>query len=86
MRIATACVVWVLPGGTYANQHYSALTQIDHKSVAALAPAWIFHSGLRGSFEATPLVIDGVMYLTTPYDDVVALDARRGSVLWRYHH
>jgi PQQ-dependent dehydrogenase (methanol/ethanol family) len=77
---------WIVPGGSYAGRHYSALTQIDRKSVASLAPAWTFHTGLHGGFEATPLVIDGVMYLTTPFDDVVALDARRGTQLWRYHH
>jgi len=83
---ASAARDWSTPGGTYANQHYSALTQIDRARAATLAPAWTFHTGLRGAFEATPLVIDGVMYLTTPGDDVVALDARQGCVLWRYHH
>ena len=77
---------WLVPGGAYSNAHYSALKQIDRTTIGTLAPAWTFHTGLRGSFETTPLVIDGTMYVTTPNDDVVALDAARGSVLWRYHH
>ena len=77
---------WITAGGHYDNAHFSALTQIDRASVARLVPRWTFHSGLRGGFETTPLVIDGVMYVTTPYDDVVALDAVSGTVRWRYHH
>jgi alcohol dehydrogenase (cytochrome c) len=77
---------WITAGGRYDNAHFSGLDQIDTKSVGRLAPRWSFHSGLRGGFETTPLVVDGTMYLTTPYDDVVALDATNGAVRWRYHH
>ena len=77
---------WLMAGGRYDNDHFSALTQIDRTTVARLAPRWRFHSGKHGGFEATPIVADGVMYVTTPFDDVVALDAASGEIRWRYHH
>ncbi len=77
---------WLLPGATYANAHFSALAQIDRANVERLAPRWTFHTGMTGGFEATPIVVDGVMYLTTPGDDVIALDAASGALRWRYHH
>jgi glucose dehydrogenase len=77
---------WLLPGATYSNAHYSALTQIDRTNVAGLVPRWTFHTGMRGGFETTPIVVGGVMYATIPGDDVVALDAASGTQLWRYHH
>ena len=45
---------WLVPGGAYTNAHYSALKQIDRATISALAPARMYHTGLRGSFEATP--------------------------------
>jgi glucose dehydrogenase len=77
---------WPLPGTTYGNVHFSTLRQIDAGNVARLAPRWTFHTGARGGFETTPLVVDGVMYATVPGDDVVALDAATGALRWRYHH
>jgi len=88
-RFANAAVYaddWLLPGATYANAHFSALTQIDRTTVAQLVPRWTFHSGARGGFEATPIVTGGVMYVTLPGDDVVALNAASGALIWRYHH
>jgi glucose dehydrogenase len=77
---------WALPGADLANSHYSALATIDVSNVATLRPQWTFHTGMRGGFEATPIVIDGVMYLSTAGDDVVALDAATGVPRWRYRH
>lgn len=77
---------WITAGGRYDNARFSGLAQIDTKSVGELAPRWSFHTGKHGGFETTPLVVDGTMYLTTPFDDVVALDATNGAVRWRYHH
>jgi quinoprotein glucose dehydrogenase len=75
------------PGGT----KYSPLKQINKENVTKLAVAWSYHTGdlsdgskypSRSAFETTPLVIDGVMYLTTPFSRAIALDAETGKELW----
>jgi len=77
------------PGGT----RYSPLTQITPDNVSQLQPAWTFHTGdistgsrdsVRSGFESTPLVIGGRLYLTTPFNRVIALDAATGRQLWSY--
>ena len=55
-------------------------------NVRQLAPRWIYQTGIPASFQATPLVVDGVMYLALPYNHVVAIDAVSGQELWRYEH
>src|SRR6266852_1084570 len=78
---------WVTNGGNLTNQRYSALKQIDTTNVKQLKGAWMTRlkgSGFGGkySFEATPLVKDGIMYVVTGNDDVFALDAKTGEILW----
>jgi alcohol dehydrogenase (cytochrome c) len=77
---------WRLPGRTYGNWRYSPLTQIDAGNVHTLVPVKIVHTGMYASFETTPLVAGGVMYLTTPVVDghmkIMALDAATGDVVW----
>ena len=78
---------WVTNGGNLTNQRYSTLKQIDTSNVKQLKGAWMTRlkgSGFAGkySFEATPLVRDGVMYITTGNDDVFALNAKTGEFLW----
>lgn len=77
---------WPSYGRDYRQQRYSPLTQLDRASVARLAPRWAFRSGIEAAFQATPIVVDGVMYLSLPFDHVVALDARDGHLRWRYDH
>jgi glucose dehydrogenase len=77
---------WLLPGHDYSNQRYVALEQINTQNVKSLALRWKFQTGIRESFQTTPLVADGVMYITTPRNHIVALDARIGKPLWRYEH
>lgn len=77
---------WPSYGRDYTNQRYSPLQQINRDNVAKLAPRWQFNSGVNATFQATPIVVDGVMYLSLPYNHVVALDARDGHQLWRYEH
>lgn len=77
---------WVSYGRDYRNQRFSPLARIDAKNVAALAPVWSYRSGIESTFQATPLVVDGVMYVSLPFNHVVALDARDGRLLWRYQH
>ena len=77
---------WLNHGRDYGNQRFSPLTQIDADNVASLRPAWIYQSGVPSTFQATPIVADGVMYVSLPFNHVVALDARTGRELWRYTH
>src|SRR5947199_7329978 len=80
---------WVTNGGNLTNQRYSTLKQIDTSNVKQLKGAWMTRlkgSGLGGkySFEATPLVKNGIMYISTGNDDVFALDAKTGQILWEH--
>jgi quinoprotein glucose dehydrogenase len=72
---------------------YSALTQINRDTVSRLKAAWIFHTGdisdgsngqKRSSFETTPILVDGTLYLTTPFNRVIALDPATGAQRWAY--
>src|SRR5207249_340070 len=81
---------WVTNGGNLTNQRYSTLKQIDTTNVKQLKGAWMTRlkgSGLGGkySLEASPLVKDGLMYVITGNDDVFALDAKTGAILWRWY-
>ena len=77
---------WLTYGRDYGNQRFSPLQQINEHTVGRLAPRWIYQTGTSASFQATPLVIDGVMYLAMPFNHVAAIDARTGRELWRYEH
>src|SRR5262245_62491541 len=80
---------WVTNGGNLTNQRYSTLKQIDTTNVAQLKGVWMTRlkgSGAAGkySFEASPLVKDGIMYVVTGNDDVFALNAKTGAIIWEY--
>ena len=86
-------VDWPVYGGDAGSMHYSALADINVANVGSLELAWTWKTGegplpehgtTPGIFEATPLVVDGVMYLSTPYNRVVALDPVSGRELWSY--
>jgi alcohol dehydrogenase (cytochrome c) len=85
---------WLTYYGAYDGQRFSALDQIDAGNVAALRPAWVFQYAFVGltaapatySFEATPIVVDGVMFLSGPDGYVWAIDAATGQILWQYQH
>ncbi len=77
---------WLTYSGSYASQRYSALQQISATNVKNLELKWVFQAQSLQKFEATPLVVDGVMYLTQSPNDVVALDAKSGRVFWLYHY
>ncbi|MBU3736581.1 MAG: pyrrolo-quinoline quinone [Methylobacterium sp.] len=77
---------WPNYGRELSNNRYSPLDQIDRGNVAQLAPAWTYHSGIKSTFQTTPIVVGGVMYISLPFNHVVALDARTGRQLWRYEH
>ncbi|HMY70306.1 MAG TPA: hypothetical protein PLQ88_00620, partial [Blastocatellia bacterium] len=76
---------WLSYGGNYAAHRYSALNQITPANVKNLTPAWMFPTGeVRGGLNATPIVMDGVMYLMGPMNRVFAINAATGEVLWKY--
>ncbi|MFN0088235.1 MAG: pyrroloquinoline quinone-dependent dehydrogenase [Blastocatellia bacterium] len=75
---------WLTYSGNYASHHYSRLTRINRTNVGRLKVAWMHQVRGRQHFEATPLVFDGVMYLTDPPSDVIALDLRTGRPIWQY--
>ncbi len=77
---------WLMYSGTYMSQRYSALDQIAPGNVKTLEQKWVFQAESLQKFETTPLVLDGIMYLTQPPNDVVALDARTGRIFWIYQH
>ncbi len=77
---------WLTHGRDYGNQRFSPLAQINAGNVKRLRPAWIYQSGVTSTFQATPIVADGVMYVSLPFNHVVALDAGTGRQLWRYTH
>ena len=79
---------WLIYGRDYTNQRYSPLTQIHAGNVKDLKVSWIYQTGIShlGSFETSPTVVDGIMYVTTPYNVAIALDARTHRQLWRYEH
>jgi alcohol dehydrogenase (cytochrome c) len=85
---------WLTYYGAYDGQRYSPLDQINTENVKRIGPAWIFQAGTSGiiagastySFEAAPLVVDGVMFVSGWDGWVWALDAKTGVEIWRYKH
>src|ERR1700719_103384 len=76
---------WPHYGGTQFSWRYSALDQINTSNVKALTPVWMFQTGdYAENLQATPIVVDGVMYVITARARVFALDAATGRELWRY--
>ena len=75
---------WLTYSGSYMSHRFSALDQINKENVADLAPVWVYQVKNPGLIETTPLVVDGVMYLTEPPSNVAALDAGTGRTLWRW--
>jgi PQQ-dependent dehydrogenase (methanol/ethanol family) len=77
---------WLLGGQDYANDRYSTLDQVTSGNVTSLSPVAIVQTGMTASFETTPVVVDGVMYLTTPVVyhkmKIIALDAATGARIW----
>jgi diketogulonate reductase-like aldo/keto reductase len=77
---------WLMYSGDYASQRHSSLRQIGPANVQDLELKWVFQAQSLQKFEATPLVADGVMYVTQAPDDVLALDPKTGRAFWVYHY
>jgi glucose dehydrogenase len=77
---------WPSYGNDLSSQRYSSLNQINITNASQLVEAWTVHTGVKSTFQATPIVQNGVMYVSLPFNGVVALDAKTGKELWRYQH
>lgn len=79
---------WLTNGGDWSNTRYSTLSQINRDNVKNLKGAWVTHLGSgigpKYSMEGAPIVKDGVMYIATGNDDVFALDAKTGALIWEH--
>jgi len=75
---------WLHYGGDYRNFRHSPVASLTPASVKRLHVAWSAPTGTTGQFEASPVVYGGVMYVSTSYNRLLALDARTGEILWRY--
>ena len=76
---------WLTYSGDYRSHHYSTLKQITADNVHRLRAKWIYQMH-RPKVETTPIVVDGVMYVTRPPSDVAAIDAETGRALWTFEH
>jgi alcohol dehydrogenase (cytochrome c) len=72
--------------GNYKQTRYYPNRQINTGNVTKLRPAWLFQTEVKETMETTPIVVNGIMYITTAFDHVYALDARTGEELWHYKH
>src|SRR5208283_720864 len=97
LALGLAVPTWAADWPTYGNDpggsRYSAAAQIDRSNVGRLRVAWTYHTGAlhpesdlngKAAFEATPIVVDGTLYLSTPFDQVIALDPATGTERWKF--
>jgi len=75
---------WLTYGGNYSSQRFSELKQINKQNVNTLKLRWVYQLRRTGIFESSPIVVDGVMYVTEPPTTVTALDVRTGRPIWRW--
>ena len=76
---------WITHGLNYQEDRFSGLSQINQNNLDSLGLVWILELGTRRGIEATPLVVDGIMYLTGPWSKVYAVDTRTGTMIWSYN-
>ena len=86
MKLIDEPAVWPIQTGDYANTRYSELDQINKDNVGDLQVAWTFSTGVLRGHEGAPIVVDNLMYVTTPFPNIVyALDlAQEGKIAWKY--
>src|SRR5215475_11637527 len=77
---------FLLTNGNYAQTRFYPAKQINRDNVKRLHVAWIFQTDVKESLETSPIVVDGVMFVTTSFSHVYALDAKTGQQLWHYNH
>ncbi len=77
---------WLTYSGGYASDRYTMLRQVTPQNVANLEQKWVLQGQVLGAWQSTPLVVDGIMYVTQRPNDVLALDAKTGRVFWQYRY
>lgn len=77
---------WLHPNGSYEQTRFAPASQINTKNVAKLRPAFVFQTGIVESMETAPIVVDGVMFVTTSYNHVYAINAVTGEQYWHFKH
>lgn len=75
---------WLTYGGTYQEEHYSSLGQINKENIKDLGLAWALEVGSKRGIECIPVVVDGIMFATGAWSVVYAIDARKGTLIWQY--
>ena len=75
---------WTTYGGNLAGWRFSELAQIDATNASSLAPKWIFQTRIPGNTESSPIVQDGMMYVTAASNNAYAIDLRTGHAVWSY--
>ena len=75
---------FLLPNASYAQTRFHPNARINAGNVAGLRPAWVFHTDITETLETAPVVIDGMMFVTTAFDHVYALDAGTGRLIWHF--
>ena len=75
---------WLTYGGTYSEQRFSKLSQIKKENITDLGLAWTLNLGTKRGIQTTPIVVDGILYATGPWNIVYAIDARDGRLIWTY--
>jgi alcohol dehydrogenase (cytochrome c) len=75
---------WLMYRRTYDSWGYSPLERVNTRNVANLVPVWTASTGTTEGHQSPPIVNDGVMFITTPFNQVFAFDAKSGDLLWRY--
>jgi len=77
---------WLHFGGGYNNFRHSPVTELNPESISSLEVAWSFPTGTDMQFSVSPIVYDGIMYVSTSYNHLLALNAATGELYWRYDH
>jgi len=75
---------WLMYGGNYGSQRFSGLKDMNPQNASSIRLAWVYQMRGSGALESTPLVVDGIMYVTEPPSTVTAIDARTGKPLWHF--
>ncbi len=85
-QTTTASLDWPITGGDPGVTRFAAADQITKQNVSRLKVAWTYHSGNKaGNIQGNPLIVDGVMYVTTPAQEIIAVNATNGQEIWRHN-
>ncbi len=75
---------WFVKGGSFRGDHFSPLLEINERNVSDLGLAWFTNLPVADGISATPVVVDGVIYISGAYSLVFAIDAKSGDTIWQY--